>query len=85
MRFAPAWRLVFSAWALAFILLLAGFAAVELRPSFYFAKAANPALHGARIPQGARGFQADPFDLGPPAFGGAGLHSDTDGDFSGDY
>ncbi|MGD9616715.1 MAG: hypothetical protein AB7H90_16160 [Alphaproteobacteria bacterium] len=55
----PGWRRVLSAWALALIFAVAGFAVVELAPSFGLAKA-RPELHGVRIPQ------SDPFDLGSP-------------------
>ena len=61
-RFSFGWRRVLSAWALVLILILAGFAAVELAPSRCFAEAPGPHLQGARIPQ------YDPFDLGPPPF-----------------
>jgi hypothetical protein len=40
---------------------------VELAPSLGMA-GSRPDLHGARIPQGVRAPQRDPFDLGPPVF-----------------
>jgi hypothetical protein len=65
-RLSLGWHRVLSAWALVFILILAGFAVLELVPSFDIARASpglsGPALRGVRIPQ------FDPFDLGPPAF-----------------
>jgi hypothetical protein len=67
-RFSLGWRRVLAAWAVVLIVILAGFAALELAPSFGLAKI-SPALHGARIPQGVRTPQNDPFDVGPPAFG----------------
>jgi hypothetical protein len=62
MQFSFDWRRVLSAWALVLILIVAGFAAVELAPSRCLAEAAGSHLRGARIPQ------YDPFDLGPPSF-----------------
>ena len=67
MRFTFSWRRVLSAWALVLILILAGFAAMELAPSRCLAEAAGPDLRGARIPR------YDPFDFEPPPF----EHSDS--------
>jgi hypothetical protein len=67
-RFSAGWGRVLAAWAVVLIVILGGFAVLELVPSFGLAKI-SPALHGARIPQGARAPQYDPFDVGPPAFG----------------
>jgi hypothetical protein len=61
------WRRVLSAWALVAIFAVSGFAVVELAPSLGLAEA-RPELQGARIPQGTRTPQSDPFDIGPPMF-----------------
>ena len=68
MQFSFGGRRVLSAWALVLILILAGFAVVELAPSRCLAEAAGPRSHGVKIPQ------YDPFDLGPPPF----EHSQSD-------
>lgn len=71
MRLSPGWRGILSAWALVFILILAGFGIMALVPSSDAARASsglsshglsNPGLRGVKIPQ------FDPFDLGPPPF-----------------
>jgi hypothetical protein len=63
-RSLSGWRRVVSAWALAILFAVGGFGAVELAPSLGMA-GSRPDLHGARIPQGVRAPQHDPFDLGP--------------------
>jgi hypothetical protein len=55
------WEHIIAAWALVCVLILGGTAAVQLMHPINRAEA-NPALHGAKIPQ------RDPFNLGPPAF-----------------
>ena len=66
-RSLSGWRRVVSAWALVILFAVGGFASVELAPSLGMA-GSRPDLHGARIPQGVRAPQRDPFDLGPPVF-----------------
>lgn len=67
MRLPSGWRRVCSAWALVAIFAVGGFAVVELAPSLGFAEA-RPELQGARVPQGSRILQQDPFDVGPSLF-----------------
>lgn len=56
-----------AGWVLVLILALAGFGAGEIVPSLGLA-GGNAAVQGARIPQGTRVPQVDPFDFDPPAF-----------------
>ena len=63
-RSLSGWRRVVSAWALVILFAVGGFASVELAPTLGLA-GSRPDLHGARIPQGARVLQRDPFNLGP--------------------
>ena len=67
MRNRIGWGQVLAGWVLVLILALAGFGVVELVPSLGLA-GGNAAVQGARIPQGTRVPQVDPFDLDPPAF-----------------
>jgi hypothetical protein len=55
------WDRVLAAWALVFVLLLAGFAAIQLTPPIDVAEASS-AVHGVKIPR------YDPLNLEPPAF-----------------
>jgi NO-binding membrane sensor protein with MHYT domain len=55
------WDRIIATWALVLVLILGGTAAVQLMHRIDRAEA-NPAVHGAKIPQ------RDPFNLGPPAF-----------------
>ncbi len=61
------WDRVLAGWALVFVLLLAGFAAIQLTPPIDRAEASS-AVHGVKIPR------YDPFGLEPPA-----LEDDLDG------
>jgi hypothetical protein len=79
MRHLLGWRRVLSAWALVAVLVAGGFAVLELAPSFGLAES-SPELRGARIPQGTRIPQYDPFDVGPPLFENADGGWDADGD-----
>jgi hypothetical protein len=55
------WDRVLAAWALVFVLLLAGSAALQTAGSIDRAEASS-AVHGVKIPR------YDPFNLDPPAF-----------------
>ena len=78
-RSLSGWRRVVSAWALVILFAVGGFASVELAPTLGLA-GSRPDLHGARIPQGARVLQRDPFDLGPPLFDNAERDFDAPGE-----
>jgi hypothetical protein len=82
-RSLSGWRRVLSAWALAILFAVGGFAAVELAPSLGLA-GSRPELQGARIPQGVRAPQYDPFDLGPPLANSADRDFDAPGELPGE-
>jgi hypothetical protein len=56
------WRPVIAAWAVVFVLLVVGFAAVDLTFSIGEAEATPVTTRGVKVPQYGS------FNLGPPAF-----------------